>query len=175
MISKLGEAINSLGENAKSFLAIAALMVLVVPFLWWLVADELREGLRGFILGEQQTQCVAIPATGHTIETAPPGKWATVTWVNVNRQDDCGPPDLTAVVVNGDGIYHDVETSTQGVNLPRGITPSISYKFLVPKKAEPGRAWFQVTLNFPEKGRTINTPRLFFTIPEAEAFEAPNA
>ncbi|MBD2842717.1 hypothetical protein [Erythrobacter rubeus] len=165
--------LGKLGENSKNIMSIGALLFIVLPIVWWLIADNVRSVLRDFLIEREPEQCVVIPSVGHNIQTAPPGDWATVTWHNIERRSDCGVPELTAIVVNGDGIYHDVRTSTSGVMLSEGITPELSYKFQVPERAAPGRAWFRVTLDFPERGRTINTPRIFFTIPERASFGSP--
>ncbi len=154
--------------RAGQIMAVFALVAIIMPFGWWLVRDNVRDVLRDFVVGSTPKRCVRIPATGHWIESAEPGQWATVVWHDIERVGNCGVPDLSALVVNGDGIYHDVETSTAGVMLPAGITPELRYRFRIPEGASPGRAWFRVTLDWPDEGRSINSPRIFFSIIEPE-------
>lgn len=151
-------------ERAKEVGAIWPIALALLIAVWWLGSDKIRETLRDFLAGDQAKQCVIIPPSGHVIEGARPGGWATVTWHNINRISDCGTPDLTGLVVNGDGIYHDVLLSTSGVKLDIGVTGEIRYRFKIPDNATPGRAWFRVTLDFHEEGRSLNSPRVPFTI-----------
>lgn len=133
--------------------------------LWWLIEWRVAKYIKE-TANPSTARCVLIPTSGHNIIPAKRGEWAIIEWRNIERIADCGAPDLTAVVVNGDGILHDTELGTSGVKLDPGITPELRYRFRIPESAEPGTAWFRVTMDFHEEGRTINSPRVFFEIPE---------
>jgi hypothetical protein len=151
--------------TVKGIAAVITGMAAIGSAIWWLGKPRFD----AYILSLYQPapvakQCVSIPPTGHFIESAPPGEWATIEWRGIERLKECPRPDLSGIIVNGDGIFHAVDLSITGVNLDVGVTPAFRYQFRVPEGAEPGRAWFRVTLDFHEQGRSVNSPRVFFTI-----------
>ncbi len=157
--------LSSLAKKAQNLSAIIAFVATICVGVWWIAEDKVRQIARNLVI-ESVDKCATIPASGHLIETAPAGSWGVVEWVAVERHADCGIPEITGVISNGDGILHDLELSTEGINYPVGIH-NIRYAFLVPKNVKSGRAYLMVTVNYPDAGQTINTPRIPFEIPES--------
>ena len=95
--------------------------------------------------------CTTIPAHGHFITPeASPGDWASVEWRDVVRhRPDCGLPEVSAIVTNGGGFYHDAPLSITGVMLPVGAS-NVSYRFFLREELSAGPARFRVTVTFPD-------------------------
>lgn len=159
--------LESLSKRSQQFVAIFAALAIIGPAIWWLGGDKLQSTLSDFV-NPNAAHCVRIPVNGHEIKSAAAGEWATVTWREIERTNDCGRPDIYGVLSNGDGIYHDVQLSTNGVNLKTGVTDELRYNFKIPQNVTAGRAWFRITLDFHQEGRTINSPRIYFIIEESE-------
>lgn len=160
----------SISDKSSGILSIVALMTIILSTIWWIAEDKVVLILKD-ILKDESHHCVVFPPSGHVIESESPGKWGTITWNGLNKFESCGIPQVTAVIVNGDGIYHDAPLSITGINVGVDEDMPIRYKFRIPPQSTPGRAWFRVTLTYSEVGRTINSPRVFFQIlptPEGE-------
>lgn len=159
------KVIKQLGELAPAVLATIGVLSMVFTGLWFLAEPRVREFVSDLAGTHQAAKvCTVFPIAGHYIESAEPGEWATVTWTNIAKVSDCGPPDLVARVVNGDRILHDVPLNVTGIKLPLGVTTELRYKFQVPETATPGAARFYIELAYPEAGRSITSPQIPFTI-----------
>lgn len=159
-------------EFVSSTTTIIVGSVAAVSFLISIFGEPIIQSARrtlGVTSTTAASSCVYIPNDNrHKIDSAPPGGLATVTWRDVRRIRECEKPSLTAVIVNGDGLYHDVELTTNGVSLPVGVHDKVVYGFIVPESASPGEAWFRIELDFHEDSRSIRSPKIDFTILEPE-------
>jgi len=97
--------------------------------------------------------CVSIPSNGHAASRLRQGARANITWRNIHRhRDDCGIPVVTGWIANGNGVLHQVELSIEGVALPLGITPRLTYQFWMAEGdvLECGPGELQVIVSFPD-------------------------
>lgn len=160
---------SGLSTRTKQIAAFLAALAAMWAFLLPVVEPWAKQTAKVWLDVKGNLQCAEIPASGHVIESEKPGQWATVTWYNLRKVDDCGTPELVGFVANGDRIIHTVALSTTGINMPVGGEGSLRYQFEIPEAAIPGQAVFWVTLNYSNVGRSVNSPQIPFTILPSDA------
>ncbi|MEM6266190.1 MAG: hypothetical protein AAF707_01600 [Pseudomonadota bacterium] len=124
-------------------------------------------------------RCVRIPASGHSISTAYPGRWAVVTIVGIERlRSDCGHPLVRGNISNGDRVWHRALLGIEGVDLPVG-RHNLSYPVYIDRKASPGSAVLEIKVTFPEaRGGNqdpgdVEIPFIIKPRPEGMSVESP--
>lgn len=151
-----------------------AIVATVLGTVGIFVEPHMRHGLQAW-LGIHEFEdrfaanCISFPDTGHTIErrngggtSIPLRDTALVTLVGVKKIADCGVPDVTGVIVNGKGISHTFDLAPLMFEL--GENGPTRFSFNLPAGMEPGGAAFRIIHDYPQRGRTARSPRIFFTL-----------
>ncbi|MEO0859239.1 MAG: hypothetical protein AAFY65_01400 [Pseudomonadota bacterium] len=160
---------NQLAELAKNVTAILAVLGVLGGGAMWLLEPHIAAWLQDRVSAPVPIggACTRIPRSGHFAGSGRSDDWVVLEWREVERlRDDCGQPDVTAIVANGDNVLHEADLSISGITLTKG-THDLKYLFRVPNETQPGPARIRVFVNFPNAvggAPPVISPWVRFTI-----------